>query len=606
MGGFMKGLTLLLLCAFCAISINAATIHVPADQPTIQAGIDAAVNGDTVLVADGTYAGDGNRDIDFSGRSILLVSESGPELTVVDCQGSAENPHRGFYFHSGEDTASIVHGFTVKNGYIRTNEGELSLGGGVLCVASSPKFVNCVIRDNQAMPPGYPLGGGIACLSSAPLIRDCVVRDCSTGSMGVSNGGGMYSDSLSSLHVSGCQFSGNYGRRRGGAVYCGGDAKFTNCVFNGNRTSNEGRAAAVCIEKGSVQFDTCEFIDNSAEIYGGIYQYQGCLDLHHCLFRGNRGIVGAGLGCMDSATIINCTFVGNENDICWAGIIRSGASLILKNTIVTYGKGAGIEYLGDTLLHTVSISCCDVYNPRCSENYLGIPDQTGLNGNISLDPLFCDTSAKNYYIFDNSPCAPANNSCDTLIGALEVGCTCCQNRGNADGEGGVNVADVTYLVDYLFFEGDAPPCPEEGNVDADGAINVADVTYLVEYIFFDGPAPLPCPSFSATYQYTGYDTNGVTVVQGWISLIFNDSNQINGTWQLEAVGDPENIGPQIGSGNLAGFVFQGEVWINLNPDWVDYNVWLRGTIQGTVYSGIWWYEGFPGILNHGTFEAIEQ
>lgn len=71
--------------------------------------------------------------------------------------------------------------------------------------------------------------------------------------------------------------------------------------------------------------------------------------------------------------------------------------------------------------------------------------------------------------------------------------TCCVNRGNVDGDGGINVADLTYLVDHLFFEGPPPPCPEEGNVDADGGINVADLTYLVDYLFFGGPAPPPCP-----------------------------------------------------------------------------------------------------------------
>jgi len=91
----MKGLTLLFAYTFCAISINAATIHVPADQPTIQAGIDATVNGDTVLVADGTYTGDGNRDIDFGGKSIVLKSENGSVLTVIDCEGNPGNVHRG-------------------------------------------------------------------------------------------------------------------------------------------------------------------------------------------------------------------------------------------------------------------------------------------------------------------------------------------------------------------------------------------------------------------------------------------------------------------------------------------------------------------------------
>ncbi len=73
---------------------------------------------------------------------------------------------------------------------------------------------------------------------------------------------------------------------------------------------------------------------------------------------------------------------------------------------------------------------------------------------------------------------------------------CCVGiRGNVDGDGAdaCNVADLTYLVDFLFFEGPAPPCFEEGDVDGSEAINVADLTYLVDYLFFDGPAPAQCP-----------------------------------------------------------------------------------------------------------------
>jgi hypothetical protein len=68
-------------------------------------------------------------------------------------------------------------------------------------------------------------------------------------------------------------------------------------------------------------------------------------------------------------------------------------------------------------------------------------------------------------------------------------------RGNVDYDDidAINVADLTYLVEYIFFSGDSPPCPEEGNVDGDGGINVADLTYLVDYIFFGGPAPAACP-----------------------------------------------------------------------------------------------------------------
>lgn len=70
---------------------------------------------------------------------------------------------------------------------------------------------------------------------------------------------------------------------------------------------------------------------------------------------------------------------------------------------------------------------------------------------------------------------------------------CCIERGNVDNDNGVNVADLTYLIDYLFRSGPPPPCPEVANVDADNGINVADLTYFVDFLFRGGPPPPPCP-----------------------------------------------------------------------------------------------------------------
>jgi hypothetical protein len=77
-------------------------------------------------------------------------------------------------------------------------------------------------------------------------------------------------------------------------------------------------------------------------------------------------------------------------------------------------------------------------------------------------------------------------------------CNCCNHdgiRGDANYDfAGPNIADLTYLVDYLFRGGPPPPCPEEGDANGDGAgPNVADLTYLVDFLFRVGPAPPPCP-----------------------------------------------------------------------------------------------------------------
>lgn len=111
-----------LLCTVLLPAVaRAATLSVPSQYPTIQAGVNAAANGDTVLVADGTYSGDGNRDIDFHDKNITVKSVSGAAKTIIDCGGfdstDGSGNHRGFYIHSGE-TAAVISGFTVKNGVV--------------------------------------------------------------------------------------------------------------------------------------------------------------------------------------------------------------------------------------------------------------------------------------------------------------------------------------------------------------------------------------------------------------------------------------------------------------------------------------------------------
>jgi hypothetical protein len=106
----------------------AADRLVPGVYPTIQAGINATNPGDTVIVSPGTYIGDGNRDLDFAGKTITVTSTN-PEdpavvaATVIDCQGTCSEPHRGFDFHSGETSESVVAGLTILNGYIRKYDG---------------------------------------------------------------------------------------------------------------------------------------------------------------------------------------------------------------------------------------------------------------------------------------------------------------------------------------------------------------------------------------------------------------------------------------------------------------------------------------------------
>ncbi|MHC4543702.1 MAG: hypothetical protein ACYTDW_03315, partial [Planctomycetota bacterium] len=149
-------LAMLVFLLGMASTTNAVIRYVPDQYSTIQAAINASNNDDTVLVADGIYTGEGNRDIDFGGRTITVKSENGPGNCIIDCLGGSADQHRGFVFKNGEGTDSILDGFTITHGYI-------SSGGGVYCRNSSPSILNCIISMNRASTHG----GGILCY------RDC-------------------------------------------------------------------------------------------------------------------------------------------------------------------------------------------------------------------------------------------------------------------------------------------------------------------------------------------------------------------------------------------------------------------------------------------------
>jgi parallel beta-helix repeat protein/predicted outer membrane repeat protein len=202
-------------------------------KKTVQAGIDAALSGwdYTILVASGTYFGPGNRDIDFAGRAVTVMSEEGPSKTVLDCQKSG----RGFYFHSGEEALFVVDGFTIKNGFAED-------AAGILCTeGSSPTIRNCVIAGNQATWNG----GGICCDGgSSPLIFNCTIS-----ANAAANGGGIHCLRSSQPTIVNCAIVGNETSDCGGAVACseGGDATLTNCTLCGN-TAPSGGGGIYCDE----------------------------------------------------------------------------------------------------------------------------------------------------------------------------------------------------------------------------------------------------------------------------------------------------------------------------------------------------------------------
>lgn len=193
--------TFLCLCLIALIvsPLISQPILVPGiNALTIQAGLDSAQNGDTVLVAPGIYTGIGNKELDFLGKAVVLISNQGPTQTIIDC----EDAGRGLYFHTAEDTTSVVSGFTITG----------ASNGGITCAySSSPTIHNCIIEQNFRSD-----GGGISCFySSKPLIYSCIIQNNTSGN----RGGGIHLSEHCDAVIRDCEILDNHAGA-GGAISC--------------------------------------------------------------------------------------------------------------------------------------------------------------------------------------------------------------------------------------------------------------------------------------------------------------------------------------------------------------------------------------------------
>ena len=228
-------------------------------------------------------------------------------------------------------------------------------------------------------------------LTSATGSPDCVTIDAEfTGWHAMSFGGGT-SDSVSV--VRGLTITRGNGGPGGGGICCdGADPILENMVIT-----------------------ECD-----ASYGGGVYCSNGSPTLRNVVIAHNTASNGGGLYTNgDSYAVLeNVTIVANENGGAVCDNANSQANPMFLNCIVAFNNGPGIRLEGGPY---PVVQCCDVYG-NTNTNYDNFPDQTGTSGNLSLDPFFCEPQELDYTLDASSPCAPANNSCGAVIGALDVAC----------------------------------------------------------------------------------------------------------------------------------------------------------------------------------------
>ncbi len=454
-----------------AQAIVPRTLYVPADYQTIQKAIDVAECGDTILVADGTYTGEGNRDIDFLGKAITIKSENGPENCIIDCNANHRDRHYAFDIHSTGLAKPVLDEFTITNGF--------QIGGVILCRESDPTITNCLITANVA----HKSGSAISCEQASPTITNCTISQnegtaisCWGGSAVVRDstlseniGGGIYCmtwQTASTVTITDCNITANQGEGldSGFGVYCYGTiVAITNSVIANNETFGiyctesdvtvvnceiaENRHTGIWVRDGNLRVTDCDITGNSAERLGrGIYfsteQPDKTLTVNNCLIAGNSATSGGGgIYCEGTMTLNNCLITNNSGGSNGGAIqlekggwdIGPRTSTINNCTIAhnTADKGGGIySYHSDPMITNSIFSQNEApdgpqiymagYHDKLSVSYTdlqGGPNDIYLSddrvtvewglGNIDADPCFAFPGE--YHLTPDSPCIDAGD-----------------------------------------------------------------------------------------------------------------------------------------------------------------------------------------------------
>jgi len=356
---FLKILSLYFFLSILPTNAFAATLGVPGTYATIQAAIDAASSGDTVLVSAGTYVE--NLTLDIRNAGITLKSESGADSTIIDgnINGSV------IAINGARNTT--VDGFTITNGS-GIGFGSTTRGGGIFINNNNVTIQNCIIYNNEV----------------------------------TAFGGGIYVYNGNSITISNCAIYSNAATLSGGGIGIESDTvTISRCrIYNNSATGDENGNGG-----------------------GGIWAKDASPMITNCIIYGNEVTahdgVGAGIGLVSTATaspvITNCTITRNKGvGDRGAGIGLGRCDPIITNTIIANNTKYGLYENHDHSFPV--ITNCDfygngnLYHDTTEGELTTIAEVDALSGcssNIDTNPLFIDSGSGNFHLSFDSLCIDA-------------------------------------------------------------------------------------------------------------------------------------------------------------------------------------------------------
>ncbi|MBL7047376.1 MAG: right-handed parallel beta-helix repeat-containing protein [Candidatus Marinimicrobia bacterium] len=352
----------------------ANTINIPADQSTIQAGINASVNGDTVLVQPGTYI----ENINFNGKNIVvgsLILTTGDTSYISQTTIDGDSIGSVVTFSNGEDNAALLRGFRITNG-------NYDDGGGIYCRDfASPTLEDLYILGNIVTQDG----GGLYCYnSSSPVLNNVTIVNNNAGS----DGGGIFCSVSCDPILTNVTISNNTAVQKGGGILCwDSNPTLTNVTLTGNTVSDRG---------------------------GGLYLYNTSPTFNNVLIIGNSAYnEGGGVFCRANSNLhlINSTISDNVASVNEGGGIfcEDNSNPIIFNSVLYNNSPQEICFSISNAPNSVTIAYSIV-----EDGEIGILTNNGtvnwLDGNVVTNPLFSDIDNNDYSLSIYSPCIGAGSA----------------------------------------------------------------------------------------------------------------------------------------------------------------------------------------------------